>query len=302
MKSGGQNRITGELASDRKLALHLKLINSVRSAPEGTRVALGVIAGVLLPIAGIVLVVYRRALFHALVWLLGLGLFASLAIVCVVALLSVRRRRRQKQTEQLQFEYQVQSEAAIARTRELQAVESGKATPVSEIGPLIARNSEVVWFRSDAAMLIDEQPEYGELYVTSVRIVFVGEQDSRDIRLEHVNAVSSSADQLRIVGRAVASSGSFLLSDPELAEAHVRRSLQAFHREVDVGFEGDSRQISQEVKTAVWRRDGGKCTQCGASDYLEYDHIIPFSKGGATSIENLQLLCRRCNLKKRDRI
>lgn len=58
------------------------------------------------------------------------------------------------------------------------------------------------------------------------------------------------------------------------------------------------RQIPQDVKTAVWQRDGGRCRQCGAQQYLEFDHIIPFSKGGASTLNNVQLLCRICNAKK----
>ena len=63
-----------------------------------------------------------------------------------------------------------------------------------------------------------------------------------------------------------------------------------------------SRSIPQSVKLAVWHRDQGKCVQCGATEYLEYDHVIPHSKGGASSEGNLQLLCRKCNLAKSDRI
>ena len=63
-----------------------------------------------------------------------------------------------------------------------------------------------------------------------------------------------------------------------------------------------SRHIPADVKNAVWQRDGGKCVECGATEYLEFDHIIPHSKGGASSIANVQLLCRRCNLAKSDRI
>ncbi len=63
-----------------------------------------------------------------------------------------------------------------------------------------------------------------------------------------------------------------------------------------------SRHIPQDVKTAVWQRDRGACVQCGATDYLEFDHIIPHSKGGANSVNNVQLLCRKCNADKSDRI
>jgi len=60
-----------------------------------------------------------------------------------------------------------------------------------------------------------------------------------------------------------------------------------------------SRSIPDYVKVEVWQRDRGQCVKCGATDYLEYDHIIPFSKGGSNSENNIQLLCRKCNLAKR---
>jgi hypothetical protein len=63
------------------------------------------------------------------------------------------------------------------------------------------------------------------------------------------------------------------------------------------------RIIPSAVKLAVWKRDGGKCVICGATDELHFDHDVPWSRGG-TSItqENVQLLCARHNLQKRDRI
>jgi len=64
-----------------------------------------------------------------------------------------------------------------------------------------------------------------------------------------------------------------------------------------------SRVIPSAVKLEVWRRDGGKCVKCGAKDNLHFDHIIPYSKGGTSmDSENIQLLCVRHNLEKRDRI
>lgn len=59
------------------------------------------------------------------------------------------------------------------------------------------------------------------------------------------------------------------------------------------------RVIPTSVKLEVWKRDGGKCVQCGASDELHFDHIVPFSKGGTSnSADNVQLLCARHNLEK----
>jgi len=63
------------------------------------------------------------------------------------------------------------------------------------------------------------------------------------------------------------------------------------------------RIIPTQVKLEVWKRDGGKCAICGATDELHFDHILPFSKGGTSlTAANIQLLCARHNLEKRDRI
>jgi hypothetical protein len=63
-----------------------------------------------------------------------------------------------------------------------------------------------------------------------------------------------------------------------------------------------SRSISEQVKNSVWRRDEGKCVECGSNENLEFDHIIPHSKGGANTKRNIQLLCESCNRKKSDNI
>jgi hypothetical protein len=53
--------------------------------------------------------------------------------------------------------------------------------------------------------------------------------------------------------------------------------------------------LPREVRLAVWRRDRGRCRECGSGFDLQYDHVIPLALGGATSVDNLQLLCGDCN-------
>lgn len=66
---------------------------------------------------------------------------------------------------------------------------------------------------------------------------------------------------------------------------------------------GHDRLIPTQVKIEVWKRDKGKCVLCGNVENLHFDHIVPFSKGGTSLLaKNVQLLCARHNLSKRDKI
>lgn len=63
------------------------------------------------------------------------------------------------------------------------------------------------------------------------------------------------------------------------------------------------RLIPTSVKLEVWKRDKGSCAICGTKKNLHFDHILPHSKGGSSSdAKNIQLLCARHNLEKRDKI
>jgi 5-methylcytosine-specific restriction endonuclease McrA len=60
--------------------------------------------------------------------------------------------------------------------------------------------------------------------------------------------------------------------------------------------------LPDDVKLLVWTRDGGRCVKCGAAKDLHFDHIIPLARGGGDHAENIQLLCRACNLGKGARL
>ena len=65
-----------------------------------------------------------------------------------------------------------------------------------------------------------------------------------------------------------------------------------------------SRNISASLRYKIMKRDNFKCVLCGASPAkdpsieLHIDHIIPWSKGGESTVDNLQTLCSACNLGK----
>ena len=66
------------------------------------------------------------------------------------------------------------------------------------------------------------------------------------------------------------------------------------------------RNVSPKKRMAVLEKYKFKCAYCGATALdgvaLEVDHIIPISKGGSNDMENLQILCKPCNIGKFDRI
>ena len=58
------------------------------------------------------------------------------------------------------------------------------------------------------------------------------------------------------------------------------------------------------IASFAYETQGGICPKCGkhyAIEEMEGDHIVPWSKGGKTVPENLQMLCRRCNGLKSDK-
>lgn len=60
--------------------------------------------------------------------------------------------------------------------------------------------------------------------------------------------------------------------------------------------------ITPELRAAVYDRDGHQCRQCGTTKKLSVDHIHPLSRGGPTTMDNLQTLCIACNCAKGDSI
>ncbi len=56
------------------------------------------------------------------------------------------------------------------------------------------------------------------------------------------------------------------------------------------------------TRRAVFARDGWACQYCGARSNLTVDHVIPRSKGGSSTWENIVSSCAPCNRRKGDRL
>jgi 5-methylcytosine-specific restriction endonuclease McrA len=49
------------------------------------------------------------------------------------------------------------------------------------------------------------------------------------------------------------------------------------------------------VRMYVWRRDHGRCVQCGAQERVWFDYIVPVWEGGSITEANIRVMCERCS-------
>jgi hypothetical protein len=127
---------------------------------------------------------------------------------------------------------------------------------------------------------------------------------------------SSSAEQVRVYEKIRSGiwvyNGLFELVDSWTEQSGCRKVFKfklrfagqdIYHRSAVTNQLEDDRVIPSWVKLEVWKHDEGRCIDCGATSDLHFDHIIPYSKGGSSKEPmNIQILCGRHNLAKRDRI
>lgn len=174
---------------------------------------------------------------------------------------------------------------------------------------LILPRGEIAHFEHSAALetVVRQRTMVvtGSLVVTDHRILFESTEGITEAPIAGLMRISWSVALparpfISFVGKGTARK--YYVRDAVYVAFLLQSLIQAQNQAPARNGGHDSRYVSQDVRRAVWQRDGGRCVECGATEYLEYDHIIPWSKGGATSVENLQLLCRGCNGRKSDRI
>lgn len=144
----------------------------------------------------------------------------------------------------------------------------------------------------------------GLLVITDNRVIFSSPSKSQSF--SHRKVVSHSGGRGYLVAQLPGKPAARIhtTDTTELAYAVFKLAV-ALHNQTRIArstTDKPSRHIPRDIRQRVFQQYGGRCVDCGATDYLEYDHIIPVAKGGSNSEANVQLLCRRCNLKKSDKI
>lgn len=76
-------------------------------------------------------------------------------------------------------------------------------------------------------------------------------------------------------------------------------NISKHNRRVRIKESGSPVTLNQKQWDELCRRYDYRCLCCGEHKPLEIDHIVPISKGGTNTIDNVQPLCRECNQKKR---
>ena len=115
-----------------------------------------------------------------------------------------------------------------------------------------------------------------------------------DLVREAVEDYLDRKDPERRLARIEAKSKAIEMPEPDPGDRLPTRFLRAW---------AAGRYIPAKVKSEVWARDEGRCAwrdkdglPCGSKDWIEYDHIRPYARGGRSDdARNLRLVCRQHN-------
>jgi hypothetical protein len=145
------------------------------------------------------------------------------------------------------------------------------------------KNLETVWIK------LGRQPKYREIEkslskysASTYESRFITWRKSLEAFVEYVNNEGLNQNNVEL----------------EIAEENY-----AFESQNDIEFSKHKtkRDINSRLKVQVLIRDGNKCRLCGITvtgDNIHFDHIKPWSKGGETVFENIQVLCAKDNIAK----
>lgn len=120
---------------------------------------------------------------------------------------------------------------------------------------------------------------HGQLVVTNRKVRFIAYEHGGEIPLSKVmSALDFDVHDLSLKATSASLSGDYRVADAEWAAEVIDTALRIDRRVLlQRAGRGPRIPIPQHVKTEVWQRDHGQCVECHATDYLEFDHVIPRS-------------------------
>ena len=201
----------------------------------------------------------------------------------------------------------VQCLALRDELKQVNAIQRIRSGDLDTVGPsVMLPTTELCYWSAPATyhkvLSASTKTLHGILVVTDHKVRFISLTGGFEFPLSKLAAVDLH-EPSGVVLQLTRSQGSglYTMQDAVYLYEIMQVVLNVHHRKV-LYVRAASRSIPQAVKNVVYQRDGGRCVECGDDQYLEFDHVIPFSKGGASSEANLQLLCRRCNMSKANKI
>jgi hypothetical protein len=199
----------------------------------------------------------------------------------------------------------------VADTKEATNISRGILPVVSAPGAVALRAGELVHWHGyvyysrvrETASGVKQTGVSGQGVITDFRFVMSAPDASFQIAHTKVLGHQRVSDTLEI-RTSSKWAGSYRLDDQKHRAAQIWQVAIGRANQTIVARDTTqaSRHISRDVRQRVWQKYGGQCAECGSDSYLEFDHIVPVAKGGSNSDSNVQLLCRKCNLAKSDRI
>lgn len=208
------------------------------------------------------------------------------------------------------FKVYVANELKILRERT--QIASGNLPTISSPAGINLNAGEILYFCRKSTLRFTKhlktgmktEEHEGRVLFTDNRLLFDSASKPVKIPYKSIIAWKASGDRIQLSVNSKPELTFYFPpnSEPLLADKFttlVRLHSQVLRRKIEGEID---RHIPRDIRQRVWQRYGGKCVECGAMEYLEFDHIVPVAKGGSNSEQNVQLLCRRCNSQKSDKI
>lgn len=215
------------------------------------------------------------------------------------------------ETFELPIAVQVYIDEELRELRLLTDIKNGKLPSIAAPPGVNLKAGELMHYHGDAVWqflrLLKSGPDItehpGVLAITDSRLIFSSLTRSGAFGFGTIVAHDSSRGVIEVQRQAKAVQR-FICHDQSRIPAAIFLSALRMANQTLTSQDDKrrSRHIPRDIRQRVWQRYSGRCAECNAGEYLEFDHIVPVAKGGSNSDVNVQLLCRNCNLKKSDKI